>query len=156
PEVNDVASEIVALARVEQCQGSFVGNGALLDLVELRDFLGVDRRDEMYPVGLVEGSWPVLWRAWPDIAELQCAGRHAFDEFVREHFERSTWRAQDAQSLIGQANVETGVRLGGPPIPRRDLRHTVAAGYGVGEPASGCEGIGDFQDEVAHARLAVA
>src|SRR6478672_4625666 len=105
--------------------------------------------------GLVEGSWPVFRRARPDIPELQGAGGHAFDEFVREHFKRRIRRAEGAQSLVGQANVETGVRLVCPPIPGRDLRNTfAAAGYGGSEPVSGCAAIGDFQDEVAHVRLA--
>ena len=107
----------------------------------------------MDPLGFVEGLWPVFRRARPDIPELQGAGGHPFDEFVREHFKRRTRRAEGAQSLVGQANVETGIRLLFPPVPARDLRDTVAARYGVGEPAPGCAAIDDFQDEVAHVRL---
>src|SRR5947209_18158685 len=111
----------------------------------------------MDPFRLVEGSWPVFRRARPDIPELQGAGVHAFDEFVGEHFKRSARRAEGAQSLVGQTNVETGIWLICSPIPARDLRNTVAAAaYGGGEPAPGCAAIGDFQDEVAHVRLAIA
>ena len=87
PEMNDVIGKAAALARAEQCPGLSVGERALLDVVELRDLRGVDRRDEMDPLGLVEGSRPGFRRAPPDIAEFQGAGGHAFDEFVREHLE---------------------------------------------------------------------
>src|SRR4029077_1731236 len=155
-EVNEVVSEIVALACAKQRQGVSV-EGALLDLVQLPDISRVDRCDDMDPPGLIEGRWPGFRRARPDIPELQGAGGHALDEFVGEHFKRRTRRPEDAQSLVGQANVETGVRLGCPPIPCRDLRNAVvAAGYGGGEPAPGRDAIGDFKNEVAHVRLAIA
>ena len=63
PEVNAVLGEAAALASAEQSQGLSVGEGALLDVVQLLDLLGIDRRDEMDPLGLVEGSWPVFRRA---------------------------------------------------------------------------------------------
>src|SRR5207302_8136646 len=126
PEVNKVASEFIPLACTEQRQGLSVGEGAFLEYVQLIDILGVDGRDEMDPLGLVEGLWPVFRRAPPDVPELHGAGGHAFNEFVREHFKRSAGRAEGAQSLIGQANVETGIRLLFPPVPDCDLRDTVA------------------------------
>ena len=53
-EVNEVVSEIVALACTEQRQGVSV-EGALLDFVQLPDISRVDRCDEMDPPGLIEG-----------------------------------------------------------------------------------------------------
>src|ERR1700752_3336163 len=70
PEVNNVAREIISLACAEQSEGLFVGEGALLDFVQLLDLLGVDGRDEMDPLGFVEGLWPVFRRVRPDIPEL--------------------------------------------------------------------------------------
>src|SRR5262249_46009224 len=135
PEVNAVVFEAAALAYTEQCQGSFAGERALLDFVELLDFLGVDRCDEMDPLGLVEGLWPGLLRARPYIPGVKGAGGHPLDEPVREHFKRRVEGAEGAQPLVGQADVETGVRLGCPPIPRRDLRNIpAAAGSRGGEP----------------------
>src|SRR5262249_36610715 len=149
--------EGTALKCTEQPEGLSVGEGALLDFVQQRDLVGVDRGDEMDSLGGIEGGWPSFRRVRPDIAKLQGAGVHAFDEFVREHFKRRIRRAEGAQSLVGQANVEAGVRLGSPPIPGRDLRNIVAApGYRGGEPAPGRDAIGDFKNEVAHARLAIA
>ena len=140
PEMNDIIRKAAALARAEQFPGLSVGERALLDVVELRDLRGVDRSDEMNPLGLVERRRPGLRRTPPDIAEFQGAGVHAFDELVREHLERRIRRAEGAQSFVGQANVEAGV---GPVVP------PVAAGVicgtplpppdiGVGEPAPGC------------------
>src|SRR5262249_4276946 len=87
PEVNVVVLESAAVSSTEQCEGLPAGQGALLDLVELRDLVGVDRGDEMDPRGCIEGSRPGFRRAWSDIPELQRAGIHAFDEFVRECLE---------------------------------------------------------------------
>src|SRR5262249_11455984 len=53
-KVNEVVSEIVALACTEQRQGVSV-EGALLDLVQLPDISRVNRCDEMDPPGLIEG-----------------------------------------------------------------------------------------------------
>ncbi len=88
PEMNAVAVawETAALAYIEQFQGLSVGERALLDFIKLRDLIGVDRRDEMDPLGVVEGRWPGFRCARPDIPELQGAGVHAFNEFVRERF----------------------------------------------------------------------
>ena len=118
PEVNEVARESCNPRACRAVCRPFRRRARVLDVVQLLGLLGVDGRDEMDPLGLVERSRPVFRRARPDIPEFPGAGGHAFDEFVREHFERRSRRAERAQSLIGQANVETGVRPALPPSPR--------------------------------------
>src|SRR3954451_13825170 len=106
----------------------------------------------MNSLGFIERSWPAFRCARSDISELHGAGVHPFDEFVRERLQRRGRSTERTQSLIGETNVETGVRLVGPPIPRGDLLNVIAPAGGSGsEPAPGCDSIGNFQDEITHA-----
>ena len=133
-------------------------DGVVLNAIELRDVVGVDRRDQVKPRRRVEGLVPVFRRTRPGVPELDCPLVHALDEFRRKGRERGGRGAERPQSLKGQADVETGVRLGLPALPRLgcDLRNAASAGCSGGEPAARRGAVADFEHEVAHARLAIA
>src|ERR1700727_3256574 len=60
-EVNEVPMEIVTIAEAEQRHGVAV-ESALLNRPQLSGFVGVNRRDQMDPLGLIERRGPFVWR----------------------------------------------------------------------------------------------
>ena len=156
--MNVVAVEIPAVAHVEQLQSRLDSDGIVLNAIELRHRVGVDRCDQMQPRRFVEGLVPVFRRTRPGVAELDRPLVHALDELGREGRERGGRDAERPQSLKGQADVEAADRLALPALLGlgRDLRNAATAGCRGGEPAAGRGTVGDFKHEIAHARLAIA
>src|SRR5437764_189472 len=76
-EMNVVAVKTPAVAHVEQLEARLASDGVVLNAIELRDLVGVDRRDQVKPRWRVEGLLPVFRRTRPGVPELDCPLVHA-------------------------------------------------------------------------------
>ncbi len=153
-EEHFVVGEIAPVPDAEHVEGP----GDLgLDAIEMRGVVGVDRGDDMHARRLVERRRPVRRRARSEIAELQRAARHALDEFGRERRERLVRRSERAQPLVGQADVETDIRLLAPGRLAGDPGNVgVSTRDRDAEEFSRRRAVRDLEDEMAHDGAAIA